>query len=238
MLDKAGLAAVDTADAPIASGDDDGGVRVAHAPEFIAHAHDWPTLFCCAKRTFDLTAGVIGVSGMVVMAVCLLLIFNPLFNPGPVFFRQWRMGRNGIPFRIWKFRTMKVASRGKRGADDGLEEDRITPLGRVMRKFRIDELPNFINVLAGDMSVIGPRPDMIEHAEVLKMEVPRYHRRFAVRPGITGLAQVRHGYADGIAATVRKARLDELYINRVGLMLEAYIVVQTVLVVLTGFRAR
>jgi lipopolysaccharide/colanic/teichoic acid biosynthesis glycosyltransferase len=221
------------------------GAEIARLPDDIvlkpglaAPSHDWSVAFCCAKRAFDIVVGLVGVIAMAVLAIFLVLVLNPLFNRGPVFFRQWRMGRNGVPFQIWKFRTMTMAPSRKRGADDGVEEDRITRLGRIMRKFRIDELPNFINVLAGDMSVIGPRPDMIEHAEVLKQEIPRYRNRFAVRPGITGLAQVRHGYADGIRATVRKARLDELYINRVCLMLEAYIVVQTVMVVLTGFRAR
>lgn len=167
-----------------------------------------------------------------------LLVLNPFLNPGPLFFRQERMGQGGVPFRVWKFRTMICAQGNVRGHDDGVEEDRITGLGRILRVTRLDEVPNFLNVLAGDMSVIGPRPDMIEHAIVFSEKIPRYRGRFRVKPGITGLSQVRLGYIETIDGVPRKARNDHIYIERANLGMEFMIVLKTIKVMFTGFGAR
>lgn len=107
-----------------------------------------------------------------------------------------------------------------------------------MRKTRIDELPNFINVLRGEMSVIGPRPDAIEHAERYLEEIPHYNYRYLVKPGITGLAQIESGYAEGIKATAIKAHYDQVYVETSCGRLDVYIAWRTIRVMLTGFGAK
>ena len=166
-----------------------------------------------------------------------LYFANTRWNPGPLFFSQKRMGREGKVFTVLKFRTMRVAPAVARGPDDPLERHRITPLGRWLRRTRVDELPQLWNVLIGQMSLIGPRPDLLEHAEAYVALVPRYNERHGVRPGISGLAQVRMGYAEGVALTARKARLDMIYIRRAGWRMEWLILRRTVIVLLTGFGA-
>lgn len=162
----------------------------------------------------------------------LLLVLNPLFNRGPLFYTQRRMGQGCKPFTAIKFRTMLPDSGAMRGHDDPLETDRITPLGRFLRKSRVDELPQVLNVLRGEMSLIGPRPDVVEHAREYLLLVPGYRDRHAVRPGISGLAQTEIGYAEGVEATRRKVRADLYYIEHAGFGLDAYIFVRTIQTVL------
>ena len=133
---------------------------------------------------------------------------------------------------------MSVAQEKSRAHDAPLETHRITPFACYMRKFRIDELPNFLNVLCGTMSVVGPRPDTWNHSVNYKLNIKYYAGRFRVRPGITGLAQVRVGYADSIRAVKRKARLDHLYIEKSSIWLDFHIIRQTFLVITTGFGAK
>ncbi len=163
-----------------------------------------------------------------------LLILNPIFNRGPVFFRQKRMGKNGKPFRMWKFRTMEPSNVVARDPNAPLEQDRITPLGRFLRKTHLDELPNFINVFLGDMSVVGPRPDAYDHADTFSRNVVGYQERHRILPGITGLAQVEMGYAEGDAQTALKAKYDNMYVVRSCGRLDLYIMSKTVLSVLLG----
>ena len=189
-----------------------------------------------SKRAVDLAFTVIALPLIAALAIA-LLILNPVFNPGPLFFRQDRMGQGGQRFRMWKFRTM-VPSTAERAFDAPLEEDRIRPLGRVLRRTRLDEIPNFLNVLSGEMSVVGPRPDCWEHAEVYARIVPHYAGRMRVRPGITGLAQVRGGYADCMSSVKRKARLDAIYIERMSGKLDRHIMMCTARVMAFGLGAR
>jgi lipopolysaccharide/colanic/teichoic acid biosynthesis glycosyltransferase len=148
------------------------------------------------------------------------------------------MGMGGVRFRMIKFRSMTPSEGVSRAAHERLEEERITPLGHFLRRTRIDELPNLINVLAGEMSVVGPRPDAFAHAIAYIATVPYYRDRFRVRPGVTGLAQVCGGYADTERAIVRKARLDRFYVRKSRALLDLYIIWRTVVVMLTGFGAR
>lgn len=175
---------------------------------------------------------------VVALATLLLLILNPVWNRGPVFYSQKRMGRRCKPFRALKFRTMDTTAAISRGPNDPLETNRITRLGLFLRRTRIDEIPQFINVLIGQMSVIGPRPDYWEHAIHYLDIVPGYRKRHMVRPGITGLAQVDGGYAEGIEATVTKTRFDLRYLESVGYGTDWYILRRTVAVVLSGWGAR
>ena len=123
------------------------------------------------------------------------------------------MGKNCEPFYAIKFRTMRGVNIIKRKFSDPIEEERITILGRVLRKIRLDELPQIINVIKGDMSLIGPRPDYYEHAIIYLDIIPNYASRYVIKPGISGLSQIRLGYAEGIDATKRKSNIDIYYIN-------------------------
>jgi len=174
--------------------------------------------------------------------ICLVALvlwaLNPFFNPGPLFFSQHRMGMGGRRFNMWKFRTMNLSPVQARAHDAPLEADRITAFGGWLRKFRIDELPNFFNVLSGDMSLIGPRPDAWGHSTEYAKKILHYSDRFRVRPGITGLAQVRGGYADSRRAVQRKARFDSFYVRKSRIKLDLHIIWRTIGVVLTGFGGR
>ncbi|WP_235917317.1 sugar transferase [Maritimibacter harenae] len=187
-------------------------------------------LFWASKRGFDLVLGVLLLPVLIASGI-VIAVLNPFLNPGPLLYRQERMGRYMRPFNIYKFRSMRSVSSRSRAAHDGLERDRITALGHLMRKLRVDELPQIINVLKGDMSFIGPRPDLYEHACEYAMSVPHYRERHSVRPGISGLAQVTLGYAEGMDAFSAKARRDDLYIRRAGFRQEALILWLTLVAV-------
>lgn len=194
-------------------------------------------LFAGSKRIFDIVAALIALP-VVALVGLVLLVINPLRNAGPLIFAQPRMGRGCKPFRAYKFRTMRPVAKVVRGTDDQLETDRITPLGQFLRRSRFDELPQFINILLGEMSLIGPRPDYWEHAVHYAATIPGYRQRYSMRPGITGLAQVSNGYAEGSDQTVVKTRHDLRYIASAGWATDLQIAVKTARVILTGFGAR
>ena len=183
------------------------------------------------KLLFDMLGAVLLLLPMLVAAAALLLL-NPFFNPGPLWFVQNRMGYRCRAFPAIKFRSMTVRSVRHRGAFDPLETERITLLGRIIRRSRIDELPQIINVLRGEMSLIGPRPDAYDHAQVYLQNVPGYRRRHDVLPGITGLAQTEVGYVEGLAGLRRKVDADLRYMSNPTLRLELWIVWRTIVVVL------
>lgn len=168
----------------------------------------------------------------------LLLVLNPFLNPGPIIFRQERAGRGGRVFRIYKFRTMTEAPDEGATTCITANEARITALGCVLRKYRIDELPNFINVALGDMNVVGPRPDAKEQADIYARTVPGYRARFEVKPGITGLAQVKQGYAACQASTRKKARYDRFYVRNRDAAMDILVILKTFKVLRTGFGSR
>uniref|UniRef100_UPI002495A560 sugar transferase n=1 Tax=Ruegeria atlantica TaxID=81569 RepID=UPI002495A560 len=137
-------------------------------------------VFQIVKRAFDLLISALFLLPLMSLCGVLLLILNPFWNKGPLFFAQERMGQNCKPFTAYKFRSMRPARKIERSADCPLEEDRITPLGRFLRRSRLDELPQIINVFKGDMSLVGPRPDYIEHARMYLLQVPGYQERHDV----------------------------------------------------------
>lgn len=193
--------------------------------------------YSAAKFMLDKLFALALLPGVIVAGVFLFCI-NPIWNPGPLIYRQKRMGKNCKPFMMVKFRSMLPAAAIARGPEEGVEADRITPLGRFLRRTRIDELPQIFNILLGEMSLIGPRPDYWEHAVHYAEHVPGYKERHTVRPGITGLAQVTSGYVEGSAATRIKTQHDLTYIRRLGLRMESHIVLRTFVVIFTGFGAR
>ena len=188
--------------------------------------------FPVAKRAFDILVSVFVLIPVALLCAAVLLVLNPLFNAGgPLFYVQSRMGRNCTAFRAIKFRTMRGTGRITRKASGPLEHDRITTLGRFLRETHLDELPQAVNVLRGEMSLIGPRPDYFEHATEYLRLVPGYRTRHTVRPGISGLAQTELGYADGLDATRAKVLTDLRYIENAGFKLDAWIVWRTVVTV-------
>ena len=187
-------------------------------------------IFRISKRFFDL-AGSILLLPLLGVAALLALALNPWLNPGPLIYKQERMGRHCHPFVAYKFRSMLYAAVIERGAGDPLEHQRISKFGRFLRRSRLDELPQVFNVLKGDMSLIGPRPDYLPHAEVFLLEVPGYRERHAVRPGVSGLAQTEVGYVQGPAETRRKVLADLYYIRNTGFLLETWIVWRTLCIV-------
>jgi len=190
------------------------------------------------KRGFDL----LGVGLGLILASPLLLIVTILIkidSTGSIFFKQERVGKDEKIFNMWKFRTMRNNAELETGAVWAAEEDpRITRLGRFLRKCHIDELPQFINVFKGEMSLIGPRPERPVFVDKINGYIPNYNERLKVRPGITGLAQVRYRYGASIRDAQRKLRYDLLYIKEMCWMLDVRIMLWTVGRVLTGVGAR
>ena len=205
----------------------------ASGPAIERGAASYPAL----KRVVDLVACLL-LAPIVVLVALVLIVLNPMLNPGPLIFSQLRMGRGCRPFRIYKFRSMLPARTVCRGPEDPVEVDRITALGAILRKTRLDETLQIINIVRGEMSLIGPRPDVFEYAAEYCRTVPNYRMRHLVRPGITGLAQVACGYAEGSAATVGKVDKDIAYITTLGWRVEIAIALRTFSVILTGHGAR
>ncbi len=195
-------------------------------------------LYLASKRVFDVV--VCCASLPVFLVLCAVIyILNFFWNPGPLFYRQVRMGKDQSKFKMVKFRSMlPEESAIKRGPFDKLEEWRITPFGRWMRKTRLDEVPQILNVIMGQMSLIGPRPEVFEFAQAYYKEMPNYHVRGSVRPGITGFSQVKQGYADCEDSVRAKTHLDNYYVRDMGWYLDLKILFWTVCVVLTSKGAR
>jgi sugar transferase (PEP-CTERM system associated) len=173
---------------------------------------------------------IIGIIGVIValpiMAVVALLV--RVSSPGPILFRQKRVGFNGAPFILYKFRSMYSDAEARTGAVWATKDDpRITPLGRWLRKLRLDELPQLFNVLRGEMSIVGPRPERPEFVSILQEKIPYYRQRHCVKPGITGWAQINHKYGDTIEDAIVKLEFDLYYIKNLALSLDAYIVFHT-----------
>lgn len=193
--------------------------------------------YLLVKRALDLALLLLGLPVLLpLMAVVALVV---LLNSGrPILFWQERIGQHGQPFRLVKFRTMTRDSE-KTGPAFAQQGDlRVTPVGQFLRKFRLDELPQFWNVLRGEMSIIGPRPEQWAFAADFEESIPLYPLRHWVKPGITGWAQVNQGYAANLVETTEKVEYDLYYVKHVSFGLDALIVWKTVLTILTGFGAR
>ena len=190
-------------------------------------------LFWISKRLFDVIISLLLLPLLLIISIFLLFL-NPVFNSGRLVFIQKRMGKNCEAFFAIKFRTMSPIEKITRKYDEPIELDRITPLGRILRRMRIDELPQILNVLRGDMSLIGPRPDYYVHALEYLKNVEGYSDRHTIRPGITGLSQVRLGYVENLETITKKVSIDNYYIENVGYIIDLKIIFSTILVILRG----
>ncbi|MEN7341937.1 MAG: TIGR03013 family XrtA/PEP-CTERM system glycosyltransferase [Pseudomonadota bacterium] len=185
-----------------------------------------------AQRIFDLVASLLVlIPASPVMLVAAILI--KLEDGGPVFYRQRRVGRNNVNFNVLKFRSMRVdAEKPGQAVWAKKDDDRVTKVGGVFRKTRIDELPQLLNVLAGTMSIVGPRPERPEFVEQLSEELPYYLERHRVRPGITGWAQMSYPYGSSSKDAFEKLQYDLYYVKNRTILLDVMILLQTAEVVL------
>lgn len=191
-----------------------------------------------SKRVFDLVLVTL-VLPLLALLVPLLALLVRLSSRGPILFRQVRMGEHGESFQMIKFRTMVDGAEAPGRAIWASEGDsRVTPIGRLMRRMRLDELPQLWNVLRGDMSIVGPRPERPEFLELLEDEVPFWSRRHLVKPGLTGWAQVRHPYTGDVAGAAEKLSYDLYYLKHQSLRLDLAIVAMTAATVAGGFGSR
>jgi sugar transferase (PEP-CTERM system associated) len=189
------------------------------------------------KRTMDFILSLIGiVVALPLVAVIATLI--KLDSPGPVFYRQVRVGLRARPYMIWKFRSMFIDAE-KEGARWASEVDsRVSRVGRYLRKWRLDEIPQLINVIRGEMSLVGPRPERPVFVQELRSAIPYYDLRHTVRPGITGWAQTQFGYGASTEDSHVKLQYDLYYVKYLSIQLDARILIETIRVILLGEGAR
>jgi exopolysaccharide biosynthesis polyprenyl glycosylphosphotransferase len=184
------------------------------------------------QDTYSFLLGAIGLLvSLPLMAVVAVAI--KATSRGPILYRQRRVGRHGQPFTLLKFRSMYADAEAATGAVWASKDDpRITPMGKWLRRLRLDELPQFFNVIRGEMSLVGPRPERPEFVSVLAEKIPGYAFRHSVKPGITGWAQINHKYGDTFEDSVTKLEYDLYYIKRLTPAFDAYIILQTLRVIL------
>jgi lipopolysaccharide/colanic/teichoic acid biosynthesis glycosyltransferase len=183
------------------------------------------------KRFLDIFLSIMAVVLLTPLYIlCAILV--KLSSPGPIFFLQERIGLNNQPFQIIKFRTMFVNSEPNGPQLSSSNDSRITPIGRFMRKTRLDEFPQFINVILGHMSLVGPRPERQFYIDQIIQQEPQYALLNRVRPGITSWGQVKYGYAENVEQMLDRMKFDLLYINNRSLALDFKIMFYTFAIVI------
>jgi exopolysaccharide biosynthesis polyprenyl glycosylphosphotransferase len=214
-----------------------GSVSVSHvfgAPLVEIRQNLMPVWQQFLKRSLDIFA-----------SLCVLILGSPFYlfiaimtrmsSPGPIFYSQERIGKGGLPFLIYKFRSMYIdAEKAGPKLSTGDNDPRITPWGRFMRKTRLDEFPQFYNVLIGDMSLVGPRPERQFFIDQIVKIAPHYKHLNRIRPGITSLGQVKFGYAENVEQMVRRLKYDIIYLENMSLAMDFRIMIYTVLIIFKG----
>jgi exopolysaccharide biosynthesis polyprenyl glycosylphosphotransferase len=199
------------------------------------HRSKWNDLL---KRILDLVAAVIGLLASLPIMLFVAVAIR-LDSKGSIIYRQKRVGRMNRPFEVLKFRSMRVDAEKESGAQWATENDpRITRIGRFLRKYRLDELPQFINVIRGEMSFVGPRPERPEFVTQLREKIPYYDERHSVRPGLTGWAQVRYSYGSSVDDASQKLEYDLFYLKNMSLTFDLAILFNTIRIVLGGHGGR
>jgi exopolysaccharide biosynthesis polyprenyl glycosylphosphotransferase len=184
------------------------------------------------KRLFDLTVGTVGFACLLLLSPIVGLAIR-MDSPGPVFYSQERVGYRGRVFRVWKFRSMvEGAEADGRAVWARPSDPRVTRVGRFLRRTRLDELPQVLNVLRGEMSAVGPRPERPEFVAELERTIPFYRARLLVKPGLTGWAQIKYRYGASAGEALVKLQYDLYYVKHRSLLLDALIVAKTAPVIL------
>jgi lipopolysaccharide/colanic/teichoic acid biosynthesis glycosyltransferase len=218
-----------------------GRVELEHLSETSYGTLSPPNTYMLPKHVFDCITAVVALVLLSPLLLVVALLIR-LDSQGPAIFRQQRIGFRGVPFVVYKFRTMRSEVAGQRDARDRAitreNDDRVTRLGRILRKSRIDELPQLINVLKGEMSLIGPRPEAAVLSAWYEAEIPFYRYRHVVRPGITGWAQVMQGHVAEVEEVRSKLYYDFYYIKNFSLWIDSLIVLRTLATMITGNGAR
>ncbi|MBY6016095.1 exopolysaccharide biosynthesis polyprenyl glycosylphosphotransferase [Qipengyuania gaetbuli] len=216
-----------------------GRVRISHLSENSFGALIPSLIYQKMKRTIDVVASIV-LMPIVLPLIAASALAIKLDSKGPVFFRQRRMGFRGKVFHVLKLRTMTVTHDGadRTSSITSGDDQRITPVGRFLRRTRLDELPQIFNILAGQMSWIGPRPEAVALSEWYEAEIPFYRYRHIVRPGITGWAQVNQGHVASLDEVHAKLQYDFYYVKNLSYWLDIVIALRTLRVVLSGFGAK
>lgn len=185
------------------------------------------------KRLVDL---ILGLMGLVILGLLLPFLALAIYldSPGPIFYTQIRLGRNGRTFHVFKLRSMILNAEKDGKPRWAIQNDnRVTRTGRILRRTRLDELPQFLNVLKGEMSIVGPRPERPQFVEQLQKDIPFYRARLAVKPGLTGWAQIKYSYGNNVEDALYKLQYDLYYIKNRSLALDILIILRTIRVILT-----
>jgi lipopolysaccharide/colanic/teichoic acid biosynthesis glycosyltransferase len=157
-----------------------------------------------------------------------------LSGSGPVIYSQERIGKNGKPFTIYKLRSMTCDAEKDEPLLSSSNDKRVTKIGRILRKHRLDEIPNLINVLKGEMSLVGPRPERQYFIDQILLKAPHYSRLLKVKPGITSWGQVKYGYASTVDQMIERLEYDLLYIENISLLIDLKIIIYTMLIIING----
>ncbi|MCY1529523.1 UDP-N-acetylgalactosamine-undecaprenyl-phosphate N-acetylgalactosaminephosphotransferase [compost metagenome] len=202
-------------------------VMLSISPELIPN---WQKVL---KRTIDVIAAVFAIFILSPLYI-LNIIMVRRSSQGPILYKQERIGLNGAPFHILKFRSMYTDSEVNGPALSSDNDKRITPWGKIMRKWRFDELPQFFNVLKGDMSLVGPRPERKHFIDIITQTHPHYRFLHRVKPGITSWGMVKFGYAENVSQMIERMKYDLLYVENCSLMLDFKIMIFTLIVLFQG----
>ena len=194
-------------------------------------------IFKNLKRGFDVICSLTGLA-FVSLVSLMVSIAIKLDSKGPILYRQERVGEDGKRFHLLKFRSMRVDAEESGPVWAKVDDQRITRVGRVIRKLRLDEIPQMFNVLKGEMSFVGPRPERPFFVDVLKREISFYSERHVIKPGITGWAQIRYSYGASKEDALEKLKYDLYYIKHMSLLFDLHIIFETVKIVLLGKGAR
>jgi lipopolysaccharide/colanic/teichoic acid biosynthesis glycosyltransferase len=194
--------------------------------QFPFSQHNVKPLYKLIHRLFDVFVSFVGLF-FLLLIIPLLVLINSIANKGPLFYSQERVGKKGRVFNILKLRSMVIDAEKNGAVWAGLNDSRITKFGKFLRKTRLDEFPQFVNILKGEMSVIGPRPERPVFVDKLAQEIPFYPTRHIIKPGLTGWAQVNTSYGASVEESLLKLQYDLYYIKHRNLFLDLNIAVKT-----------